>query len=288
MAKSRKKKKKKKQKQSKKQSQTVAKAPVAEDAAQETSETAAEPAPEKAEESTPEQAEERAAEQAEERAAEQAEEPAAEQAEEPAAEQAEESAAEQAEEPATEQAEETATEQDEEAAEQAEESATDQAEEVDPEQTVEMTPEQRAKAEERAKDVELTEAGDERRRRYRLNKVLGATLTSSTGDINKSRLFVIDISATGFRATDHTPHTESEYQIEIILTKGEEPFKSKMRVVWSKELTVSGMFQMGCEFLDISPEEKERLETFIEGERYKLENAPKKPIDLGRPWTMIK
>lgn len=144
--------------------------------------------------------------------------------------------------------------------------------------------------EERAQDVEQgrTDQDTERRRRYRLNKVLGATLTGSDGEANKARLFVIDISATGFRATDHTPHSEAEYFIEIILNKGDEPFKSKMRVVWSKELTVSGMFQMGCEFIETTEEEKDRLEAFIAGERSKLENAPAKPIDLGRPWTMIK
>lgn len=139
-------------------------------------------------------------------------------------------------------------------------------------------------------DVEAgkSDQESERRRRYRLNKVLGATLTTPDGDSSKARLFVIDISATGFRATNHSPLSAEEYIIEIILTKGQDPFKSKMRVVWSKELTVSGMFQMGCEFLAPEPDEKERLEAFIAGERDKLENAPKKTIDLGRPWTMIK
>lgn len=171
-----------------------------------------------------------------------------------------------------EKAEEAPDEEPAEVAEETEESSTD---EVD---------------QERAQDVEQgrSDQENERRRRYRLNKVLGATLTGSDGSANKARLFVIDISATGFRATDHSPHSEAEYFIEIILTKGQEPFKSKMRVVWSKELTVSGMFQMGCEFIETTAEEKERLEAFIAGEREKLENAPKKPIDLGRPWTMIK
>ena len=37
-----------------------------------------------------------------------------------------------------------------------------------------------------------------------------------------------------------------------------------MRVVWTKELTVSGMFQMGCEFVDTTPEELAKLEAFID------------------------
>ena len=73
-----------------------------------------------------------------------------------------------------------------------------------------------------------------------------------------------------------------------MLNKDQDPFHSRMRVVWTKELTVSGMFQMGCEFVDAQPEELAKLETFIAKERKKVEAAAKTPIDLGRPWTMIR
>jgi hypothetical protein len=129
---------------------------------------------------------------------------------------------------------------------------------------------------------------EDRRRAYRLNKVLGATLTSLSGDSTAARLFIIDISRSGFRATDHQPHREEQYDIAVVLAKGQEPFQSRMRVVWTKELTVSGMFQMGCEFVDPAEEELAKLDSFIESERKKVENAPKAPIDLGRPWTMIR
>lgn len=128
---------------------------------------------------------------------------------------------------------------------------------------------------------------EDRRRAYRLNKVLGATLTSTSGDSKAARLFIIDISASGFRATDHQPHTEEQYDIAVVLDKGKEPFQSRMRVVWTKELTVSGMFQMGCEFIDPAPQELEKLQAFIEAERKKSEPV-KAPVDLGRPWTMIR
>ena len=142
-----------------------------------------------------------------------------------------------------------------------------------------------------AKAPETTPASqtdDERRRAYRLNKVLGATLTSLSGDTQTARLFVIDISASGFRATDHQPHTEEQYDISVVLAKDAEPFSSRMRVVWTKELTVSGMFQMGCEFVDTPDEELAKLEAFIVNERKKVEGAPKATVDLGRPWTMIR
>jgi hypothetical protein len=127
---------------------------------------------------------------------------------------------------------------------------------------------------------------EDRRRAYRLNKVLGATLTSLSGETQSARLFVIDISCSGFRATDHQPHNEEQYDISVVLNKTGEPFRSRMRVVWTKELTVSGMFQMGCEFVDAPPEELDKLAAFIDKERKKVE--PPKPMDLGRPWTMIR
>lgn len=133
---------------------------------------------------------------------------------------------------------------------------------------------------------ETSPAEEERRRTYRLNKVLGATLTTSEGDSKATRLFVIDISATGFRATDHQPPGEKEYEISIVLVKDQEPFMSKMRVVWVKELTVSGMYQMGCEFVDPAPEQSDKLKAFIESERNKAAPTSKTP-DFGRPWTMI-
>lgn len=135
--------------------------------------------------------------------------------------------------------------------------------------------------------VESQANEEERRRAYRLNKVLGATLTSLAGESQAARLFVIDISCSGFRATDHQPHTEEQYDISVVLSKGAEPFRSRMRVVWTKELTVSGMFQMGCEFVDTPSEELAKLANFIDQERERVE-PPKSTVNLGRPWTMIR
>ena len=132
-------------------------------------------------------------------------------------------------------------------------------------------------------------SGEERRKAYRLNKVLGATLTSTDGDATKTRLFVIDISGSGFRATDHQPPSDEECEISIALVKGEDPFVSRMRVVWVKELTVSGMYQMGCEFVDTSEAEQAKLDGFIDQEREKAATASsgKTSIKIDNPWTMI-
>ena len=113
----------------------------------------------------------------------------------------------------------------------------------------------------------------DRRRSYRLNKVLGATLVSGDGTANYTRLFVIDISQTGFRATDHQTLAEGDYQISIALAKDEGPFESGMKVVWVKELTVSGMFQFGCEFVNTTPEQAQRLADFLEREMNRMRAA---------------
>lgn len=138
-------------------------------------------------------------------------------------------------------------------------------------------------------EVESTDSPpEERRKSYRLNKVLGATLIGDDGEEKATRLFVIDISATGFRATDHTPPDEGECLIQIVLKKGEEPFKSPMRVVWVKELTVSGMYQMGCEFVEPEPEELARLTAFIEEEMKRTTTTKSTGVSLSHnPWTMI-
>ena len=143
--------------------------------------------------------------------------------------------------------------------------------------------------EDKSSAAEDAKSGEERRKAYRLNKVLGATLTSTDGDAAKTRLFVIDISGSGFRATDHQPPSDEECEISIALVKGEDPFVSRMRVVWVKELTVSGMYQMGCEFVDTAEAEQAKLDGFIDQEREKAATASsgKTSIKIDNPWTMI-
>ncbi|MCA9779630.1 MAG: PilZ domain-containing protein [Candidatus Eremiobacteraeota bacterium] len=165
-------------------------------------------------------------------------------------------------------------------------------EEAGPEEAEESAAEPDAAAEdsgESDKPSSEDKSGEERRKAYRLNKVLGATLTSTDGDATKTRLFVIDISGSGFRATDHQPPSEDECEISIALVKGEDPFVSRMRVVWVKELTVSGMYQMGCEFIETAEAEQAKLDGFIDQERNRTAEAAggKPTIKIDNPWTMI-
>lgn len=130
---------------------------------------------------------------------------------------------------------------------------------------------------------------EERRKAYRLNKVLGATI-EHRGEVTQTRLFVIDISMSGFRATSHIPLPEQEeLKVSVALSKEEEPLEARARIVWQKELTVSGMFQLGAEFVELPEDQRERLEAFIDRERSSTPTTTAKPsTGLGRPWTMIR
>jgi c-di-GMP-binding flagellar brake protein YcgR len=128
---------------------------------------------------------------------------------------------------------------------------------------------------------------EERRVAYRLNKVLGAEIVHGEEHI-QARLFVIDISTTGFRATNQFAlPAEVDLSVSIVLKSNSEPVKTAARIVWMKELTVSGLFQFGFEFRDIRPEDQQRIEAFIEEER-ELARKPKEQVYLGRAWTTIK
>ena len=129
--------------------------------------------------------------------------------------------------------------------------------------------------------------GEDRRQSYRLNKVLGAEIQHEEMSF-QARLFVIDISVTGFRATNQTPlPTDCDLQVRVILQAHAPPLESAARIVWSKELPMSGLYQFGFEFQDLAPDQSERLEQFIAHERA-LAQKPTQTVDLGRPWTTIR
>lgn len=128
---------------------------------------------------------------------------------------------------------------------------------------------------------------EERRQSYRLNKVLGAEIEHEQESV-QARLFIIDISETGFRATNQFAlPTDCHLTVRIILQAGLPPLESQARIVWSKELPMSGLFQFGFEFLELPPAQREQLQNFIAHER-SLAQKPAQSLNLGRPWTTIR
>ncbi|MBM3465005.1 MAG: PilZ domain-containing protein [Armatimonadetes bacterium] len=131
------------------------------------------------------------------------------------------------------------------------------------------------------------ESAEERRRYFRINKVMPAhfELLNEDGTVvpgppppepepgeepmppAKERLFVVDISAGGFRATTHRQMPNgSRLRTEIYIQRNK-PVTAECRVVWQRELSIPGMYEVGFEFSDIPQTEWKRLVDFIVEER---------------------
>lgn len=125
----------------------------------------------------------------------------------------------------------------------------------------------------------------ERRREYRLNKVLGAVLGSGEDSL-RVRIFVINISRSGLKATNQTRVPEVEQQdLQLFLSAKEPPLQIQAKVAWQRELAVSGMFEIGFQFQDMTDEDAQRLEDFIKKEAHREEG---KALDLSSPWKFGK
>ncbi len=120
---------------------------------------------------------------------------------------------------------------------------------------------------------------EEKRREPRLNKVLGAEIEGS-----RLRLFVINLSRTGLRATCEKPVGDGEeIELSLTLTPGQEPVRARARLAWRNELKASGTFDHGFELLDLDEEQGTRLEAFLKAELEKQRQSA--PVDLKSPWS---
>lgn len=127
---------------------------------------------------------------------------------------------------------------------------------------------------------------EERRREYRLNKMLSAEILEEDLSM-KARLFVINISRTGFRATNSFElPKEQPLKIRLTLVPKEPALDMTVSVAWVKELPASGTFDMGFQFVELSEEHWQRLTDFIQAEVKKVE--PSKTLDLSSPWQFGK
>ena len=132
------------------------------------------------------------------------------------------------------------------------------------------------------------EDGSERRREYRLNRVLGAELNRGEETV-KARLYVINISRSGLKATNHFPVASEDTQsLKLYLSTKEPPLAIEAKVAWQKELKVSGMFEIGLAFTHLSEQDYQRLDLFIEAERAKLAAPAQKTLDLESIWKFAK
>lgn len=120
---------------------------------------------------------------------------------------------------------------------------------------------------------------EEKRREPRLNKVLGAEIEGS-----RLRLFVINLSRTGLRATCERPVGEGEeIQLALTLAAGDPPLVARARLAWRKELPASGTFDHGFELLDLDDAQGDRLDAFLQTELEKQRQPS--TVDLKSPWS---
>ncbi len=86
-----------------------------------------------------------------------------------------------------------------------------------------------------------------------------------------SRLYVIDISSSGFRATGElTLAEDTDCQLRLHLDAEGPALSGKARVMWCSELA-PGMYQLGFRFLELDAASEERLRTAVAKSRAKAE-----------------
>ena len=124
------------------------------------------------------------------------------------------------------------------------------------------------------------EDGAERRQEVRLNKVLGAVLGAGE-EAQRVRIFVINLSQGGLKATHQQPLPLGSHSMQLYLSSKSEPLELQAEVAWQRELPLSGMFEVGFRFVEMSPEDRQRLEDYIQAELAPTETrAP----GLSLPW----
>lgn len=129
------------------------------------------------------------------------------------------------------------------------------------------------------------ETGAERRRYFRLNKIMPARLEETPGsgepgaEARTWRVRVIDISAGGFRAscTQSIKHS-GRFRARITLGRNE-TVDLTCHVVWERKTSLGGSVELGCEFDDVPAEDWKKLVDFIVREQHQAApNAPKENL----------
>jgi hypothetical protein len=74
-----------------------------------------------------------------------------------------------------------------------------------------------------------------------------------------------DLAPGGLRCLSSTlVPVASEVDVELVLSRGEEPLTVKGRAVWFQTIPESEQFDIGIQFLDLDPQSKRRLSVYID------------------------
>jgi hypothetical protein len=74
-----------------------------------------------------------------------------------------------------------------------------------------------------------------------------------------------DLAAGGLRCLSSTlVPISTEVEIELALSRGEEPILAKGRAVWFQTIPESEQFDIGIKFLDLEPQSQRRLSAYLD------------------------
>lgn len=120
-------------------------------------------------------------------------------------------------------------------------------------------------------------SGVERRRTFRLNKVIPAHIERlEAGGKSQDagwRVRILDISAGGFRATHGRKMVQGEVLRVNIFLNQVDPVVVTGHVVWTRSDSTGAGYEFGCEFDDVSESAWRRLVDFIVHEATQMERG---------------
>ncbi len=107
----------------------------------------------------------------------------------------------------------------------------------------------------------------ERRRTTRMQAYLPVRLSTGSHQPVIETL-TKDISPEGLRCLSSTAFpVSSELNVEIVLAAGQESVALRGRTAWFRTIPLAEQFDVGLKFVDVSPQTKRRLSSYIERQR---------------------
>ena len=84
-----------------------------------------------------------------------------------------------------------------------------------------------------------------------------------------------DLAPGGLRCLSSTlVPVATEVDVELVLSRGEEPVIARGRAVWFRMIPESEQFDIGIEFLDLDPQSKRRLSVYIDRLSSQIASSP--------------
>jgi c-di-GMP-binding flagellar brake protein YcgR len=114
---------------------------------------------------------------------------------------------------------------------------------------------------------------ENRRKSFRLERILVVELEIDD-QTSRFGVFTLDMSASGMRINHEEPLPEGrELNFSILLEPGQQPVRVRSRVSWQKE-NAFGHYLIGLQFVELSDDARDRIETYIESTMKRSQSSP--------------